>query len=216
MRFPVAAILSAFIALPAMAQVYQCKDSAGRLTFADRPCSGATSGGLVQRQKSDAEIYRERMEAAEANERKYQRQVNEMQQRQLETQQRMLDQQARRAAAVPEQPGTSYQCKQARKDLEFVSSIRTISQDEKRNRTNAAIANVNASCGTNTPLMQEPPKVIVRPAPVDDGPIHRTLQNCNGAYCYDTGGNSYFRNGPFLTDRDGRSCQQQGGMLRCN
>ena len=52
-------------------------------------------------------------------------------------------------------------CKEARKELEFVSSIRTISQDEKRMRVNAAIAQINAACGTTMPLMQEPQKVII-------------------------------------------------------
>lgn len=212
MRFKVAAILSLFIALPAMAQVYQCKDSAGKLTFSDRPCTAATTGALVQRQKSDAEIYRERMEAAEANERKYQRQVNEMQQRQLESQQRMLEQQAKRAAAMPEQPSASLQCKEARKELDFVSSIRTISQDEKRNRTNAAIANVNASCGTNTPLMQEPPKVVV-PA---RGPYQTPIASCDYGFCYDVNGVTYSRNGPFLNAPNGRSCQKVAHMVHCN
>ncbi|MDR3016723.1 hypothetical protein [Delftia acidovorans] len=87
--------------------------------------------------------------------------MNDMQSGQMEGQQRVIEQQARQTAApAPEQLGASLQCKQARKELEFVSSIRTISQDEKRLRTNAAITGVNAACGSNTPLMQEPPKVI--------------------------------------------------------
>lgn len=90
--------------------------------------------------------------------------MNEMQQRQIESQQRVIEQQARQTTVpAPEQLGASLQCKQARKELEFVSSIRTISQDEKRMRTNAAITGVNAACGSNTPLMQEPSKVIGTP-----------------------------------------------------
>lgn len=54
--------------------------------------------------------------------------MNEMQQRQIESQQRVIEQQARKAnAPAPEQLGASSQCKEARKELEFVSSIRTLS-----------------------------------------------------------------------------------------
>ncbi len=80
--------------------------------------------------------------------------MNEMQQRQIESQQRVIEQQARQTTApAPEQLGASLQCKQARKELEFVSSIRSLSEGEKRMRMNAQISNVNASCGTNMPLL---------------------------------------------------------------
>jgi hypothetical protein len=208
MRFLAAAIVTAFIALPASAQVYQCKDASGKLTFSDRPCSNAHSGGIVQRKKSDDEIYRERAEAAEANERKYQRQINEMQQRQIESQQRVIDQQARQAGAPPpEQLGASRQCKEARKELEFVSSIRTVSQDEKRMRTNAAITNVNAACGSNTQLMQEPKKAPARASQI----VH-----CDIGFCTDNLGNAYSRSGPYLHGPNGQVCQQSGTMWHCN
>lgn len=61
----------------------------------------------------------------------------------------------------PAPSNNSHACKEARKEVEFVSSIRTISQDEKRMRMNAAIAQVNAACGTQMPLMQEPDKIII-------------------------------------------------------
>lgn len=174
MRLLTTAIVTALFALPAAAQIYQCKDASGKLSFSDSPCSSADAGALIQRKKSNDEISRERADAAEANERKHQRQMNEMQQRQIESQQRVIEQQARQASApAPEQLGNSLQCKEARKELEFISSIRTISQDEKRMRTNAAITSVNAACGSNTPLMQEPPKVIGIPRAAQ--PIQRPV-----------------------------------------
>ena len=165
-------------------------------------------------QKSDDEIYRERAEAAEANERKQQRQMNEMQQRQIESQQRVIEQQARKAnTPAPEQLGASSQCKEARKELEFVSSIRTLSLDEKRIRTNAAITSVNAACGSNTPLMQEPPKPVFTPRAAQPVP----LSSCNGALCYDSNGGIYNRNGQFISDSQGRSCRILGGtMIECD
>lgn len=213
MRFLSLIVISAFLAMPAAAQVYRCKDSAGAITLSDRPCSGAQTGGLVERKRSNEEIYQERMQAAEANERKYQQQMREMQQRQIETQQRALTQQAPGFQSAPQQANQSPACKEARKELEFVSSIRTVSQDEKRMRTNAAISNVNAACGSNTQLMQEPQKVIVTPRS-SNHPVH--LTNCNSGFCYDTSGNTYNRSGSFLTDQNGRACQMIGNMVQCH
>lgn len=163
MRNAMAALVLLGCSIPAMAQVYQCKDASGRVDFSDQPCTSAQSGGLIEKRKTDAEIYQDRLQAAEANERKYRQQAAEAQQHQLEMQQRLLEQQARASQQVPAHPSTSQACKDARKELEFVSSIRTTGQDEKRMRTNAAISNVNAACGSNTPLMQEPPRRGARP-----------------------------------------------------
>lgn len=214
MRLLTLTIVATFLALPAAAQVYQCKDVSGKLILSDSPCSSDQSGALIQRKKSDDESYRERAEAAEANERKQQRQMNEMQQRQIESQQRVIEQQARKAnAPAPEQLGASSQCKEARKELEFVSSIRTLSLDEKRIRTNAAITSVNAACGSNTPLMQEPPKPVFTPRAAQPVP----LSSCKGALCYDSNGGIYNRNGQFISDSQGRSCRILGGtMIECD
>ena len=95
---------------------------------------------------------------------KYRARRDERERQMMEHQMRLSQQQAAQAAAPRAQsPGDSPACKAARKELEFVSSIRTVSQNEKRMRTNAAISNVNAACGSNTQLMQEPAKIEVRP-----------------------------------------------------
>ncbi len=161
MRMLSASLLMLSFALPAAAQVYQCKDATGKLSYSDRACPGSASQQLIERERSQAEIQRDRMEAAEANERKYRQQVQEAQQRQLETQQRMLDQQAARPAAANPSPAATQECANSRKDLDFVSSIRTLSDSERRARMNAAIGRVNASCGTQMQLLQDPEKTII-------------------------------------------------------
>lgn len=214
-----AALVLLSFSIPAMAQVYQCKDASGHVNFSDRPCASNQSGGLKERRRTDAEIYRERIQAAEANERKYQQRAVEAQQQQLEMQQRVMDQHARSFQQTPTNPATTQACKEARKELEFVSSIRTISQDEKRMRTNAAISSVNASCGTNTPLMQEPPKVVVSPHGYDNEDPHPTIiGRCKGRNCFDTEGNSYRMspNGKTLTSPQGKTCIGSGSSWNCN
>ena len=193
-----------------LAQVHRCKDAAGKTIYSDAPCATGQIGQLIERQKSQDEIYQERVQAAEANERKYRSQQSERTQQNFEMQQRSASQAA--AAAAPPQPqSVSRECREAQKELEFVSSIRTISQDEKRMRNNAAIARVNASCGSNTPLMQEPPRIVVKPQP------QRSITNCNGGFCYDDAGDVYHRNGPdFMTGPNGRTCHRSGSFWNCN
>lgn len=212
MRFmPVAMLVALVVFAPATsAQVHKCKDAAGKTIYTDAPCTAGQSGGMIERQRTQSEIYQERIQAAEANERKYRSQA-------ATRDAQMLEQQQRQALApaggqvVVQDKASSRECKEAQKELEFVSSIRTIPQDEKRMRTNAAIARVNASCGSNTQLMQEPPKVIVRP--------HRAtnITNCNSGFCYDDRGGVYHRSGAdFMTGPNGRTCHRAGAMWNCN
>ncbi|WP_331428952.1 DUF4124 domain-containing protein [Delftia sp. ZNC0008] len=51
MRLLTLTIVATFLALPAAAQVYQCKDVSGKLIFSDSPCSSDQSGALIQRKK---------------------------------------------------------------------------------------------------------------------------------------------------------------------
>ncbi len=208
---PVAMLVALVVFAPAtFAQVHKCKDAAGKTIYTDAPCTAGQSGGMIERQRTQSEIYQERIQAAEANERKYRSQA-------ATRDALMLEQQQRQALApaggqvVVQDKASSRECKEAQKELEFVSSIRTIPQDEKRMRTNAAIARVNASCGSNTQLMQEPPKVIVRP--------HRAtnITNCNSGFCYDDRGGVYHRSGAdFMTGPNGRTCHRAGAMWNCN
>jgi hypothetical protein len=212
MRFmPVAMLVALVVFAPATsAQVHKCKDAAGKTIYTDAPCTAGQSGGMIERQRTQSEIYQERIQAAEANERKYRSQAATRDAQMLEQQQRQASAPAGGQVVVQDK-ASSRECKEAQKELEFVSSIRTIPQDEKRMRTNAAIARVNASCGSNTQLMQEPPKVIVRP--------HRAtnITNCNSGFCYDDRGGVYHRSGAdFMTGPNGRTCHRAGAMWNCN
>jgi hypothetical protein len=156
---PVAPLLAlAVFATSSSAQVHRCKDATGKVTFSDQPCNVGQSGGIIQAKKSREEILEERMQAAEANERKYRAQSVDLE-RQVFEQQRDQSR-ASLSQPAPQNMAASHECKAARKELAFVSNIRTVPQDEKRMRTNAAITAVNASCGSNTQLMQEPAKII--------------------------------------------------------
>lgn len=212
MRWMLVATLVALVGFvpTTFAQVHKCKDASGKTIYTDAPCSAGQSGGLIERERTQSEIQQERMQSAEANERKYRAQAVTRDVQMLEQQQRRLLPPAGGQVAAQDKT-SSRECKEAQKDLDFVSSIRTVPQDEKRMRTNAAIARVNASCGSNTQLMQEPPKVIVR------RPAASNITNCNSGFCYDDQGGVYHRSGEdFMTGPNGRTCHRAGAMWNCN
>lgn len=215
MREAIAVLCGLAFAVPAVAQIYQCKDPSGEMNFSDRPCSSAQVGGMIERRKTDAEILQERAEAAQANERKYRQQAVDAQRRQIDSQQRMIDQQAQQSAAgaAPASASALLTCREARKELEFVSSIRSLSEGEKRTRMNAQISNVNASCGTNTPLLQEPPKIVLTPPA---GTRTVKLDRCKADSCFDIKGNLYHRYRDTLTAYNGLICLLEGDTIRCD
>lgn len=180
---PVFALIAcAVLVIPAAAQVHRCKDANGHTTYSERPCAAGQSGGIIAAKKSREQLLEERLQAAESSEIKYRAQS-------IERGRMLMDQQRQGSVVARQQAPTqnlasTRECKDARKDLEFVSSIRTVSQDEKRMRTNAAITSVNAACGSNTPLMQEPPKVIQS----RDDDDHRTVFDQHGRACSVSGG----------------------------
>lgn len=149
---------------PAFAQVYQCRDANGKVSYTDAPCTGEQQGRVVERPKTPEEIRRERAQADEALDRKFRDQQTAREQQRLDFQQEHALQHSRAGRTAADLASTP-QCRQAQKDMDFVSSIRTLNDDERRVRINAEITKVNAACGTNTPLMQEPPRVIVHPDP---------------------------------------------------
>ncbi|BCN39927.1 hypothetical protein ALDI51_32460 [Alicycliphilus denitrificans] len=141
------------VPLGAFAQVYKCTDKSGNVVYADSPCDPRDAGIVIEQKKTPEEIESERNSAAEAMSRKHR-------ERAIGNEGAKFEAQATQPA-LAQSSGNSVACREARKELEFVSSIRTISQDEKRMRVNAGIAQVNAACGTTMPLMQEPDKAVV-------------------------------------------------------
>lgn len=208
-KFMIAALLLAMAPLT-MAQVHKCKDAAGNHLFSDRPCDAVGGQGKqVQRGRTSEEVYQERVQANDAIERKYQRRAAEREQQAFDQQMESTrQQQVNQTRPEPQRQSDTAACTKAKAELEYVSSIRTIPLDEKRLRTNAAISNVNAACGSNTQLMQEPPKVKRNPPMVT---------NCDSINCYDDQGGIFVPAGPnLMTGPNGRTCHRAGTMWNCN
>lgn len=204
---PAAIALSLILAAltpAAQAQVYKCTGPDGKTIFTDQPCATHAPGTLIQRARTPEERAQDEANASLAEEHKTRRRER-AQQDDMAQQQRQTRQQAQSSAQQAAR--SEIDCKEAKKELEFVSRITQISARDKRIRTNAAITQVNAACGTNTELMQEP---IRAPQP----PV---LTHCDNGFCYDDAGRIYQRNGPdSMVGPNGRPCHQVGNRVQCN
>ena len=193
------------IAVPAAAQVHRCKDAVGKTIYSDTPCMAGQSGALLERQKSREEILEERLQAAEANERKYRQQAAER-----ESQSRIAADTPPAPQSVQQDKSSSYECRKAQQDHETISSIRTGTAEERRNRINSSTIKVNTTCGTRTEMIQPPPRFTV-PA------RNAFITHCDQGFCHDNQGGVYHRNGPdFLTGPNGQTCHRAGAVWNCN
>ena len=155
--------LTAMTALSAQGQVIRCTHpKTGQVNYSDQPCESGHAGVVVEPRKSHEEIMAERLLAAQANEQKYRNRLAE-----IEAQQRATAQ-APHAPYTPQFPqqglpdkSASYECRQVQKDHETVSSIRTGTEEERRNRINASIVKVNATCGMQTAQVRAPVRPVL-------------------------------------------------------
>lgn len=169
------------------AQVWRCTDAAGKTVYADAPCANGERATLVAPARTPAQIEDERRAAEQARTRLAREQDAARE-----------AQQAERAAAPPPSPpdrSQSSECLAAKKELDFVASIRTLGDDEKRARMNAQIAAMNAACGTKMDLLPDPPPPAPPPRwrlqPLPPAPLQIT--HCDARYCYDATGRRYLR-----------------------
>ncbi len=211
------------MAFPIAAQIHRCQDAAGKFAYSDRPCESGQSGQLIERQKTPEQILEERLQAAEANERKYRAQS-------VERERLTLEKQKNPAPIVvnlpaPQNLATSRGCKEATKNLEFVGSLP--SGKEKYMRYQAALKRVDVSCGTKTKKEQappegftkeeqEPPEGFVPPSAARPTPPS-VMTHCNSGFCYDNQGGVYHKAGPnFMTGPNGQACHGNGATWNCN
>ena len=154
------ALSLALVGTSATAQVYRCKLPSGQMSYSNQPCADPKAGVLVQEQRSEADLMREREMAREMEMRKMERKINAMEQAQAQQQYQQRQQPAMQPQqSTRETPG----CRMAQRDLESASGSIYRNNDEKRSAINAAIAKANAACGSKTELMQEPARITVTP-----------------------------------------------------
>lgn len=206
-RTALALVLATCCALPAAAQVVRCTNPAsGKVTYTNGDCPRGDTAREIEARKSPQEIAQEREQAAEALQRKHERQ-------QLQALQRRQDLLAERAAAralppAAPAPSQSQECRQARRQLQDL--LPTLGQGlyDEQMRLEAARRQADLACLSpaeyastvrnrgyqpiQSPPYYGPPVVVVPPRP---GPPaqRREIVNCNVFRCYDGKGNTYAR-----------------------
>lgn len=205
-------LLVFFAALaPAYAQVFKCTSSAGHVSYSDQPCSHGHSGALLARERSWQDIVQERHTAAQAEMRKERGRAAERQRRLQEDEQRRARQLQASAQQAPRLKADTPECRAAKKDLDFVASIQTLRDGEKRARMNSATVAVNVACGLDMPLERESSgaRPYARPQPTN-------ITHCVPGFCYDNLGTAYHRQGPdFMATPAGRRCHRTGSTWNC-
>ena len=204
-----ACLVLACTAVSAAAQVTRCQDAAGKTIYTDGPCLPGQSGVLVERQKSSEEILQERLQAAEANERKYRQQAAE-----LEAQSRIITTTPAQEQSVQQDKSASYACRQKQRDHETISSSQTGTEEERRNRINASILQVNAACGLQAEQIQPPPTFVV---PNRNARPTGIVNHCDRGFCNDSRGGVDPRNRPNLyIGPGGKTCHRAGAAWNCS
>ena len=200
---PVAVALAAWLAPPASAQVIRCTDAAtGKVTYTDGDCRGGEAAREVQPRKSPQDIEQEREQAAEALERKYERQQHEDRLR------RQAERPAPAQRAAPSDPAHSAQCQRERKNLQDVLATLGRGMYDEQARLDAAQRQADLAClrpadfaraererasrPAYSPPYYGPPVVVVPPRP-GPPPPRREITHCNVFRCYDRQGNTYPR-----------------------
>lgn len=150
-------LLAAANSSASFAQVYRCPDKAtGKLTYSDAPCS---DGKQIVRQLSDDE---RKLDAERAS---LSRQQKQLDQDRAAFQQEQVTQRQARSSQAPAPPAIDpIACQKAKRELSISSNLQAGTPSDKRRRMNAAILEVNASCGTKTELIQEPVNINVQPS----------------------------------------------------
>lgn len=200
MRWMPAAALIALsaMALPVTAQVHKCKDAYGRTTYADAPCAAGQSGGLLERRRSQSDIYRERMQAVEAEDRKQIQRTAE-QEREWET----SSQRAIQPLTAPVMRHSSNDWARRKELANAATSASSITRNN--GRWDEAAEAQRASERRERAAQQarsNPPTQIT---------------NCTDAFCTDEKGGVYHRTLPnFMTGPNGQACHRAGDMWNCH
>lgn len=151
------------------AQVFRCPDKAtGHITYSDVACA---DGRQIVRERTPEERQQDAERAERARHGSEPDAVRPP----------LADPAVHAPAPVASHPAIDpFLCKAARRNLSVASNMQSGSPMDKRRRMNAAIIDVNAACGTQTELIQEPVRVEVNP-PHNSAPCESTGHNirCN-------------------------------------
>ena len=192
---PVTALIAIVaMVLPASAQVHRCKDASGNLAYSDQPCSAGQRGGVIEPQRLRAQIIEERMQAAEAHDRKQMRRLSEQEREWAAQSQRALQ-----PLAAPLVRNSTNDWA-ARKALENAATSASSVANNGSRWDQAAEAQ----------RLQEKREAARRRGPTG-------FTHCDPGFCYDNQGRAYHKAGPdIMVGPGGSTCSRAGNTWNCN
>jgi len=213
MNFKIAcAVAMAALLSNAEAQVFRCLDGTDTPIFSDKQCAASQSGGQLLRKRSQREIYDERMQAMEAENRK---------------QARMSEEMPTQADAPPPPNLTSppvtgpsprlnsWGCTNAQRSYRITAGASHKFAQSHAEAVEKERKNVTKECGVDLYVPQPSAAPVARRIPPPEHPSQ--FVNCDQAGCWDTSGRrlSNAAGGNFYRS-DGKFCTRAGPNVICN
>lgn len=138
-------ILGGMVAFTASTQVYRCKATSGKIIYKDTLCAGSQDTKLIKRAPTDIEVLEEHLRKSEENERKagVRAEIVENPSYVSDPKNRTVNINYHTDSF---EKSKSSECTRAKKDLDFVSRIQTLSPEVKHSRMSASTLDVQFSC----------------------------------------------------------------------
>ena len=191
------------------AQVVKCTDSrTGKVTYSDSGCSGSEVGQQVQARKSAQELADERAQAEAARQR-YAAPTPSSQAQQAAP--------MRQEQAPQRDYASTFECRQAQRDIDIARGSVTASQSEKLTNVAAAQRKADLACLGPTGYREaEAARAEARErAKERRARAPGVITHCDPGGCNDNYGNRYHRAGPNLVS-GGKTCTPAGSGWSCN
>ena len=223
LRLPLIALcVAAALSAPAQAQVVRCTDArTGKVVYTDGGCASGTAAREVEPRKTEEEIRQERIQAAEALERKQQRLDAE-----ATAARQQADRDALRPRAAPPPPhyANTQECVRSRRLMQEAADAQAREPLVYNPRLEAAQRQMDLDClgpegyAELEKARAQRPQVVVVPLgrPVHTTPPQRPqLTHCTDFTCFDTQGKAYPRAGPGRLPGPDGTCRSAGGRAPC-
>jgi hypothetical protein len=215
------ALVLGIVLLPStsMAQVFKCKDASGKTAYQSTPCAAAQqesrpvildSPTLTDEEKFNAAAYSAGMTPKEAK-RLLQEGAPKSDQPAADAGQVAAERRAQRDYA------SSFECRQAQRDIDIARGSVTASQSEKLTNVAAAQRKADLAClGPAGYREAEAARAEARErAKERRARTPGVITNCDPGGCNDNYGNRYHRAGPNLVS-GGKTCTPAGSGWSCN
>ena len=197
------ALTAVFTVNLAYAQVNRCQDASGKVIYSDKPCASGQRGGQIERAKTQDEIYSERVQAYEAENRKQERAlVAQQRQAQQQSGPELLNQQA----PVVRHSGNDWATRKALENAATSAGSITNNGGKWDRAAEAERSRVRQEEARRRAAEEERARAAAAPKPKPTA-----ITRCYGYNCHDDQGGTYNRatgDSNLMIGPDGKQCRR--------